>query len=242
MEEGDSSSFAAKYPKEVSERGYVQIPKCLITCMAELDLKPQEAVVLFNIMEKCWQAGSVSWQKVDTMAANVGRKNSATRVITKSLADKGFITKTQRYDSSNLYGLEPLGDKLAEHLEHCRHIAGNPTERSLKSDSRGRQKSSDYIEPVLTKTNNLDPFYSQVVKGNNTDERDNVSKIDKTKHPCMTSNGIKHEWETFDVEKPENKNGEEVMLRYWQCIHCDDKFHQKINVDDLDKYHEYPLA
>jgi predicted transcriptional regulator len=250
MDDNYRSSFAGKYPERgVADRGFAPIPKCLITCMRELDLKPQEAAILFNIIEKCWKAGDSSWQKVDTMAQNIGRKNSATRAITKSLVEKGFITKTQRYDSSNIYGLEPLGHKLAEHLlEECRHIARKPKGGSQNYGSRGSQITSDYIEPGLNKTINSDPLYSHIVN-NNGDESDiEIVSRKNILHPCEADNGdFIHDWdEPFDVYKGMNKFGEQLIWRYRSCKRCQDKFHTKANPKDyrwengeLINIHEY---
>lgn len=112
----DKSRFAAKWPGNVDQRGFVPVPKCLITCMADLELKPQEAVVLFNIIERCWKAGDKAWPSINYFPVNMGRKNSAIRDITKSLSGKSFITKEQRYNTTNLYSLAPTAQKLAIHM------------------------------------------------------------------------------------------------------------------------------
>jgi hypothetical protein len=228
MEDKHSSQFAAKWPEDVVSRGYAPIPKCLITCMSDLDLKAQEAVVLFNIIEKCWKAGDKAWPSVGYLATNVGRKDSATRAITSSLAKKGFLGKEQRYNDTNLYDLEPLAKKLALHMSKCRHTAKKSEGFSQKSGGRDSQKTSDYIEPVI-KTN-LDPLYSHIV--NNDDDPDiEIISRKNILHPCETDSGVfKHDWdEPFDVYKGLNKSGEQVIWRYRECKRCQDKFHTKAN-------------
>jgi len=124
--------------------------------MEELGLKPQEAVVLLNIIEKCWKQGQKAWPSVDYIAKNIGRRNSATREILKNLTEKGFITKEQRFNTTNLYGLEPTAEKLAIHMRGCRHTARKPEGYRQKSSSRDSQNTSDYLEEELNRKNNID--------------------------------------------------------------------------------------
>ena len=89
----------------------------------ELNITPNELAVLINIIDRCWNAGDKAFPSVKTLARNIGKSESTVRTITKSLAKKGFITKEQRYNSSNLYGLEPLAKKLDDHLVfHCKYF------------------------------------------------------------------------------------------------------------------------
>jgi hypothetical protein len=147
--------FAAKWPEDVAQRGFAPTPKCLITCMGDLKLKPQELAVLLNIIERCWKAGDKAWPSIDYIAKNIGRKDSATRVITNSLAKKKFMDKEQRYNTTDLYDLEPLARKLDEHMKQCRHTARKLDMDSHKSSSLDSLNTGDYLEPELTRTNNI---------------------------------------------------------------------------------------
>ncbi len=149
--------FAAKWPEDVAQRGFVPVPKCLITCMGDLGLSPQEVSVLINIIERCWFAGDKAWPSVDYLATNIGRGNSTTRGITSSLAKKGFLDKEQRYNTSSLYDLEPLAKKLEEHMKHCRHSARKLAPDSQIPSGQDRQNLSDYIEPELIRTTYIQP-------------------------------------------------------------------------------------
>jgi hypothetical protein len=233
MDNNYTATFAAKWPEGVASRGFAPIPKCLITCMSDLGLKAQEAVVLFNIIERCWKAGDKAWPSVGYLATNIGRKDSATRAITSSLAKKGFLSKEQRYNDTNLYDLEPLAEKLAVHMSRCRHTAKKSEGYSQKSGGRDSQKTSDYIEPV-TKTN-LDPLYSHIVTNNNDDDTD-IEIINRKNilHPCETDSGrFKHDWdEPFDSYKGLNNLGEQVIWRYRKCKRCVEMFHTKANPKD----------
>jgi hypothetical protein len=203
--------------------------------MSDLGLKPQEAAVLFNIIERCWKAGDKAWPSVGYLATNIGRKDSATRAITSSLAKKGFLDKEQRYNTTNLYDLEPLAEKLAEHMSQCRHTARKLEGYSQKSSSLDSQKTSDYIEPV-TKTNKLDPLYSHIVNNNDDDSDIDDIKSSNSEHPCMTSKGIKHDWdEPFEVEQPMNKNGETHTWEYKKCLRCGDMYHTKLKYEGPDR-------
>jgi predicted transcriptional regulator len=225
-----NGSFAAKWPEGVAERGFAPVPKCLITCMGDLGLKPQEAVVLFNIIEKCWKAGDKAWPSVDYLAANIGRKNSSVRAITKVLTKKGFISKEQRFNSTNLYGLEPAADKLAEHLLSCRHRTRKLAEDIQKSSGQHSLESSDYIEPEITRTNNLDPLIKRHNIINEVDDEDSNSIKDNNLF-INSSSCVQHMWETFDSFKGISKNDEDIIWRYFQCENCDFKIHKKLNLD-----------
>jgi predicted transcriptional regulator len=148
--------FAAKWPEEVAQVGFAPIPKCLVTCMGELGLKPQEAAVLCNIIERCWFAGEKSWKKVGTIAEDIGRCSSTITNITASLAEKGFIDKEQRYNTSNLYDPSKTGQRIQEHLPKCRYYGARKLEAdNQKSSGLDHQNTSDYIEPELLRTNNI---------------------------------------------------------------------------------------
>lgn len=234
MEDKTKSKFNTKWGKDVGKRGFAPVPKCLITCMPQLGLKPREAAVLFNIIEKCWKAGDKAWPSVDYFSINIGRSNSSTREITRSLADKGFITKEQRWNTTNLYGLEPLTEKLEAHLKECRHTARKPEWDSRKTGSRDSQKPSDYLESGLSRNNEVDPLYSHIVNNNDDDLDIEIINRKSILHPCETDSGVfKHVWdEPFDVYKGLNKLGEQVIWRYRECRRCQDKFHTKANPND----------
>jgi hypothetical protein len=220
MKDSYKAKFAAKWSEGVASRGFAPIPKCLITCMGDLGLKPQEAAVLFNIIERCWKAGDKAWPSVDYLATNVGRKNSATRDVTRSLVKKGFIDKEQRWNTSNLYGLEPLAKKLDEHMKHCRHTARKSEGYRRKSDSRDSQKSSDYLELALNRSNDLDSFFSQHFINEGTDQSDYG---DNTANSNLGETH-KHNWREFEVEK---YKGEEPFTRYYfTCRDCGKQYHK----------------
>lgn len=234
MDNSQSAKFAAKWPESVANRGFAPVPKCLITCMSDLGLKPQEAAVLFNVIERCWKAGDKAWCSVGYFATNIGRQDSATRAITSSLAQKGFLEKEQRYNTSNTYSLEPLAEKLAEHMPNCRHGAKKSEGFRRKSSGQHRQESSDYIEPLLTRTNTVDPLSSHIVENNNDGLDIELISSNNISHPCVTDSGVyKHELDKpFDVYKGMNKLGEQVIWRYWSCKRCQEKIHRKANPKD----------
>ncbi|HVV66781.1 MAG TPA: hypothetical protein VHB72_01765 [Candidatus Saccharimonadales bacterium] len=235
MKDNYAATFAAKWPEDVANRGFAPIPKCLITCMNDLDLKPQEAAVLFNIIEKCWKAGDVAWQKVDTLATNIGRKNSATREITKSLAGKGFITKTQHFNTSNTYSLEPLAGKLATHMKECRYTAGNSegyrrksgSPDSRKPDSHDRQKAGDYIEPDYVEpelNRNPDIEFINNSRSFNNEADDELFSDDNYRICSANPLDDRHEWREFEVEK--YKDEQLIISYYFTCIHCEAQYHK----------------
>lgn len=151
-----NATFAAKWTEEVAQRGFVPIHKCLVTCMGDLGLKPQEVGVLGNIIEKCWFVGEKSWKKVDTMATDIGRCNSTIRAITKSLEEKRFIVKEHRFNTSNLYDPTPTGQRIQEHLPSCRYYSAEKLKAGGQNTSvQVSQNTSDYIEPELLRTNNI---------------------------------------------------------------------------------------
>lgn len=218
MRDVTKATFKAKWQDDdIVKRGFVCVPKCLFTCMGELGLKPQEAVLLINIIEKCWYEGDKAWPSVDYLAKNIGRKNSATRESLKSLAVKGFISKEQRFNSSNLYGLVPCIEKLIQHTRACRHIAGNPPATSWKSGGGDSRKSSGYINSNLNRTTN--------VETNNIRHRakgdDAVSLNARYKKATCPETGGYHEWEEFEVDRGGN------TYYYKRCEYCGVAFHKK---------------
>lgn len=218
MKDNFAAKFAAKWPEEVANRGFVPVPKCLITCMVELKLKPQEAVALFNIIERCWKAGDKAWPSVNTIGKNIGKGNSTTRGILTSLEEKGFISKEQRFNDTNLYDLEPAAEKLAAHMKDCRHTARKQEGYRQKSSGRDSQDTSDYIEPNLNRNIEVEPLYSHSSINVADNRSDNHSKC--THNPT----GSRHEWREFEVEK---HKGEEAFTRYYfTCAYCGKQFHK----------------
>jgi DNA-binding MarR family transcriptional regulator len=222
----DKKDYAAKWPGLV-ERGYVQVPKCLITCTPRLKLTAPEARVLFIIMEKIWARREVSWQKVDTIAESAGMGNSTVRAITKSLKKKGFIDKDQRWNTSNTYCIEPTLKKLQEHLPFCNYTAQNLAHDSQKVSGTGSSFLSDYIEPIPSKTN-----YEEPVKRPNHinvayDEFDSP-----TSKPVQESNSIcPHKWEWRDRDIGTDDEGFSVTKRLFDCSLCGLRIPKTLNRD-----------
>lgn len=234
MSESKDATFAAKWRHaSVVGRGFACVPKCLFTCMGELNLKSQEAMILINIIEKCWHDGDKAWPSVEYLAKNTGRKNSATRDSLRSLAKKGFINKEQRFNTSNLYDLEPCINMLAEHVKDCRHLARKPAVSIRKTGGVDSRKSGDYLEAEII-NNEADPFYSHIVDNNDDDSGIEIISKKNLLHPCETDGGVyKHDWdEPFDRYKGMRESGEEVILRYWKCKRCQEMFHAKANPKD----------
>jgi hypothetical protein len=224
----EKASFEAKWPEDVAQRGFVPVPKCLITCAGELRISPQEQSALLVILEKCWFAGDVSWQKVDTIAASIGRSNSTTRAILTKVAKKRLMNKTQRYNTSNLYDLTALGQRLSEHMPNCIHLAKNKHSHSQKTSSLDSQKLSDYIEPLLLKTNNIKPnnIRRSIIKNNTNDTVSVINDIKQAQYKCRGNFGGQHEWREYSVDK-HLINGDDAIYFYFICINCNMQFHAK---------------
>jgi len=227
MSDSYNATFAAKWPEDVAQRGFVPVPKCLITCMGELGLTPQEVAVLCNIIERCWFVGEKSWQKVDTIATNIGRKNSATRAITKSLdmKHKRFIDKEQRYNTSNLYDPSPTGQRISEHLPSCKYyIAEKLKAGSQESSGQDSQNTSDYLEPELFRTNYIKP--NNISRSSKNYDSLNSLKSKKTQGKCLVSDDGNHEWNEYSTDK-RISDEEDAIYFYFVCIHCGKQFHKK---------------
>jgi DNA-binding MarR family transcriptional regulator len=220
------SKFADKWPDEkVTKRGFAAVPKCLITCMAELGLKPQEASVLLIIVEKCWVAGDKAWPSVNYISTAIGRKPSATRAITKSLAVKEFITKEQRYyNKSNLYGLELTAHKLAKHMLVCTKFAKYLARDSQKTGGHDSQESSDYIETSLRRNTYVETNkYSHDFIKNEVGDQSSTSAYAS----CPAMQGYRHRWYQFE-KRPDNSEKDEDIIYYLTCINnCGAQYHKK---------------
>lgn len=217
MKDKESAAFRAKWREEnVVRRGFTCVPKCLITCMGELGLKLQEAAVLLNIVEHCWYEGEKAWPAVNSIARNIGRKNSSTRVSLASLERKGFITKEQRFNDTNLYGLQPCIEKLAEHMKTCRHTAGKTNGYRQNSGGEDSQETSDYIDSHLNRNTNINTsIYSQSVINDHSDQTSNSFG------KCFV--GGRHRWREFEKERTDG------IYFYFICINegCGKQFHKK---------------
>jgi hypothetical protein len=220
----DRKDFAAKWPGLV-ERGYVQVPRCLIACTPQLKLTAQEARVLFIIMDKIWARGDVSWQTVNTIAKSAGMGNSTVRSITKSLQEKGFIKKEQRWNTSNTYSVEPALKKVQEHLPFCDYTAQNQAHVSQNVSGTDISFPSDYIEPVLTKTDSIEPNNSPNSINGAVGDSSNHS-IEKYEYAlCWGNNSDRHTWrESFS-----SSGDSEDTVYFYTCINdgCPQKYSKK---------------
>ncbi len=180
MGDNYAARFAAKWPEDVAQRGFAPVPKCIVTCAGDLGLKPLEVLVLCNVVEKCWKKGERAFFGVEYIATNIGRGKSTVIETTNSLVKKGFITKTPRFNKTNLYSLEPCQARLDEHLQCCRRWgkSRNLEEYVQKAGATNIQKTDTYIEAEIIRTNELDPFYSHIVNNNNDDMMHIVEEYD----------------------------------------------------------------
>jgi Helix-turn-helix domain len=225
--------FKNKWPGDVGERGFAGVPKCIITCRSELGLKPIEKDVLEIIIEKCWKVGDVAWPSVDYIATCLGRKKSSIIAATTCLARNGWITKDRRFNTSNIYSLEPAIKKLNAHLAHCQHYSKNLEQHNQKSGRTDDQNTGDYIDSNLTRTTYIQPFIASPdsLFGSHDlfpkyNKENNAVKDEYIPYNHTLGRYHKHDWEEFTQERT-LANGEEVLYYYRNCKSCDMQFHKK---------------
>jgi DNA-binding MarR family transcriptional regulator len=224
----------------MTKRGFTAVPKCLITCAGELKLRPQEAMVLFNIIERYWYANDDIYPRIKTIAQELGMGSSTVRGHIKSLERKGLLKTTQRFNTSSLYELRPLMDKLSAHLENCpkmhpemrgERIPSSPL-RS-KSSAQERSDSSVYIENYNYLETNKDIEDDNMDSQRFTSEDDDDTALGGYAAYMLDDDGhcFKHDWETWDTIK-KNRDGDDVYIRYKTCNKCGGKIHYNITADE----------
>ena len=225
--------FKNKWPGAVGDRGFAAVPKCIITCQAELGLRPLEKAVLEIIVEKCWKVGDVAWPSVDYMASCLGRKKSSIIAATTSLAKNGWITKDRRFNTSNIYSLKPAVKKLNDHMGHCNRLAKKLEQDVQISGGQDNQDTGDYIDSNLTRNTYIQPninspdslFGSHDLFSKSNKNNNSVVDVYEPYNPTI-GEYHKHEWESFTQEKTD-KNGELCTIYYHKCDACGQTFHKK---------------
>ncbi len=115
--EGKWPTFTKRFGRTVREGGVTLIPRVLLASLADLKLKPIEAIVLMQLIA-CWgESGPHPFPKRGLLQKWIGcDKRTLDRTIA-SLVKKGFIEKGIRKShrgrqTSNEYNLGGLVDKL----------------------------------------------------------------------------------------------------------------------------------
>ena len=110
-------AFTDRFGKTVREAGITVVPRVLLTGLAELKLKPIQAIVLLQMIA-CWgKSGPHPFPKRGLLRKWIGcDKRTLDRTIT-SLVKNGFIEKGKRKShrgrqTSNEYNLSGLVEKL----------------------------------------------------------------------------------------------------------------------------------
>jgi len=229
--------FAAKWPEDVAQRGFVPVPRCLVTCIGRLGLKPVEALVLNLILEKCWKEGEVSFQSISNMGLSLCRGESTIKSATKGLEEKKFIQKTRNFNRTSYYDLKPAGKILNEHQKHCIWLKPNsarkPTPNRQEIDYPFSQETNSYIEPDNLEPLNKNNINSRTSNNGGYDHRvlegeiiglDRL-KISDNKSLCLSTGG-RHIWRSYEQVRTK-QDGTEVIYYYVHCINCFEQYHKK---------------
>lgn len=127
--ESKDYSFSGKWSPEIKELGFTQIPNVLIVCQEHLGLTDGELVTLVQLSMYRFHDNSIVYPSIATLARLSGNGYSTIQKRLKDLEDKGFIYRTQRYYSSNLYDLEPCVINLARHIRKCDYLPKKQVEQ-----------------------------------------------------------------------------------------------------------------
>jgi len=220
------AKFTAKWPENVAQRGFVPVPRCLVTCIGQLGLKPVEALVLNLILEKCWKEGEVSFQSISNMGLSLCRGGSTIKSATKGLEEKKFIQKTRNFNRTSYYDPKPAGKILNEHQKHCIWLKPNsarkPTPNRQEIDYPFSQESNSYIEP-----DNLEPLNKNNINSRTSNnENSNRSVVEGDILAICSKTHNRHIWTDFELES-EDKNNKSVIIYYRRCVNCGMEFHKK---------------
>lgn len=105
--------------KEVfGESGFLAVPLAFLKFHAAIKpkLKPAEAMFVLQLMSYKWDTGA-PFPGYKTIAKRMGVSEVYARKIARALEDKGLMKRRFRRSQTNLFDLQPLFDKLAEHVE-----------------------------------------------------------------------------------------------------------------------------
>lgn len=116
------SDVAAKWGKEVAERGFAQVPNYLLLINQFLDkeakLSPTELLVLIQLSGAWWKKEENPFPAMRTLATRCGVSERQIHRAIARLEKLGLVKKISRRAkgiiASNAYDLEPLADILRE--------------------------------------------------------------------------------------------------------------------------------
>jgi DNA-binding MarR family transcriptional regulator len=135
-EEYEEWKFADKWSIEIEEQGYTQIPNLLIHCYKQLKLTPTEFLVLVNLESYRWYDNRLPNPTVQTQGERLGiSPRNITRTIT-ALEKKGLIKRIKRKNTSNMYSVKCLVEKL------------DKLAKIVSSSGHNLSKQADNVVPV----------------------------------------------------------------------------------------------
>lgn len=142
----ESDYFTGKWGARVANKGFVQLPNCLMFCKNHLHLTDAEFTVLAYLLTRQFTPRSKPYMSVKTLASHIGKGESATRDNLRKLEQKGFIVREARKSDTNRYDLSGLVKKLNQHLPQCTHNPINNEAARIRKIARSRYQKSDSKE------------------------------------------------------------------------------------------------
>lgn len=108
--------------------GFLAVPLAFLKYHAVIrpKLKPAEAMFVLQLMSYKWDENA-PFPGYKTIAKRMGVSEVYARKIARGLEDKGLLVRRLRVSQTNLFDLQPLFDKLAEHVEKVNEAKSKAT-------------------------------------------------------------------------------------------------------------------
>jgi len=110
------NSVAERWSPEIISKGFTPVPNLLIQYRKYMGMTVTEFYVLLAIEKWRWDNNQKPWPSIKTLTKQTGLSASTIGRATQGLEAIGLIERIHRYNSSNLYDMQPL-------IEELHHIA-----------------------------------------------------------------------------------------------------------------------
>lgn len=154
-------SLEAKWGPRIGRSSFMQIPNVLIENKVDLGITPAEWSVLIDLIYRRWTEAH-PFPEAKTIGKQNGRSTSAVRRCLRSLEQKGLLKRIQRYNTSNLYDLTPLIERLENYPHRIRkqtHPSSNLNSLDyLKIDTYKDSENSTQLSRRSTSSGKVEPI------------------------------------------------------------------------------------
>lgn len=98
--------------------GFTPVPNSLVKAQAELQLSPNEVVVILNLLVHWWHRDHLPRPRTTTIAKRSGLTLRAVQRGLQGLTKKGLVERIEGNDGRTYYGLDGLRAVLTKFAAH----------------------------------------------------------------------------------------------------------------------------